>query len=283
MSDKADDVMYDGEISVRLVAEAKAMTTPNTYGEFAFPDARAVELARRLVAAGPKACAVSVSECHEITEAVLAAYAPGAFPEQARKILTAMADQLEEAERQISRLSKVVTRAIEVAVDTALGEVARQQGGIAGNIGVEARGSGVSAALGLVTGAAALEVRQGTIDEFGEDSPVKAFPDLGSLSRPCPVCYEAALDAPGHCPRCGEIRLFEVRQPRSIRATYSREVWARSAEEALRIVEKGTAWPESYDESQQSVERGAYAVKDVTATGVMRMDGGFDDPPASTS
>lgn len=36
------------------------------------PDPRAVELAHRLVAPGPKACAVSASECHEIAHALLA-------------------------------------------------------------------------------------------------------------------------------------------------------------------------------------------------------------------
>jgi hypothetical protein len=42
--------------------------------EMDLPDARACELARRLVAPGPKAHAVSASETHEVTRAVLAAY-----------------------------------------------------------------------------------------------------------------------------------------------------------------------------------------------------------------
>jgi hypothetical protein len=41
--------------------------------------------------------------------------------------------------------SDVAMRAVQVAVDAALGEVARQQGGITDPIGREARGAGIAA------------------------------------------------------------------------------------------------------------------------------------------
>jgi hypothetical protein len=87
---------YDPEITASLVTEARLLvTTPN--GAFSAPDLRAVDLAIRLVAPGPKACAVSASECHEIAEAVIAAYDQGAFPIRAHKVITALVDQLEAA------------------------------------------------------------------------------------------------------------------------------------------------------------------------------------------
>lgn len=99
--------------------------------------------------------------------------------------------------------------------------------------------------------------------------------------RPCPIdSCTATLDAPGHCPSCGTLRLFEVKQPRVIRAIYSRQIWARSESEALALAEQGTAWPSSYDESRESVECGEWTSEDVTATGYMRNEGGFDDEDA---
>lgn len=95
--------------------------------------------------------------------------------------------------------------------------------------------------------------------------------------RRCPVCRAAMLDAPGHCPTCGTIRLFKVQQPRLIHATYEREVWALDAEQATRIAEEGTAWPQSYDERRESVECGDWSAEDVTGTGILRDEGGYDD------
>ena len=105
--------------------------------------------------------------------------------------------------------------------------------------------------------------------------------DMRSRGMPCPMrdgeqCT-SILDAPGHCPSCGTIRLFEITQPRTIEATYERQLWARDAEEAIRIAEQGTAWPESYDESRRSIKRGAFSAEDVTETGYMRTEGGFTD------
>lgn len=96
--------------------------------------------------------------------------------------------------------------------------------------------------------------------------------------RPCPVCRTAMLTAPGQCPSCGPIRLFEVRQPRVIHATYTRQIWSTSTDRAISEAECGTAWPQSYDESRESVECGEFTAKDVTDTGYMRMGGGFEDP-----
>jgi uncharacterized Zn finger protein (UPF0148 family) len=97
----------------------------------------------------------------------------------------------------------------------------------------------------------------------------------------CPVCETAKLDAPGHCPACGTIRLFKVEQPRVIRATYERKVWARNAEQAIQVAEQGTAWPASYDERRDAVEQGEWRAKDVTETGVFREDGGYADAEES--
>lgn len=52
-----------------------AMTNEANEGLSAI-DPRAHELAYRLMAPGPKACAVSESECHEIAEYMLAVYGP---------------------------------------------------------------------------------------------------------------------------------------------------------------------------------------------------------------
>ncbi len=93
----------------------------------------------------------------------------------------------------------------------------------------------------------------------------------------CPVCDAARLVAPGHCPACCPIRLFEVKQQRVIRVTYKRQIWARDAEQAVAVAEQGTAWPQSYDESREGVERGAWTTEDVTATGYARSDGGYTD------
>lgn len=87
---------YDPELSASLVTKAKALVaTPDR--AFSFPDMRAVDLAIRLVAPGPKACGVSASDCHEITKAVIAAYGRDAFPIKACEAITALADQLEAA------------------------------------------------------------------------------------------------------------------------------------------------------------------------------------------
>jgi hypothetical protein len=87
---------YDPEITASLVTKARLLiATPD--GAFSAPDMRAVDLAIRLVAPGPKACAVSASECHEITEAIIAAYDRGTFPIKAHETITALVDQLEAA------------------------------------------------------------------------------------------------------------------------------------------------------------------------------------------
>lgn len=95
---------------------------------------------------------------------------------------------------------------------------------------------------------------------------------------PCPRCGHMTLDAPGHCPSCGTIRLFEVSEPRQIRATYRRQIWAVDEGEALKRHAEGTAWPSSYDEDREEVICGQASVSDVTETGSMRGDGGFEDP-----
>ena len=99
------DKKYDPELSASLVARARELVaTPDEV--FSAPNMRAVDLAIRLVARGPKACAVSASECHEITEAVIAAYDRGAFPVLAQAALSALADQLEAAAGEVKELSK---------------------------------------------------------------------------------------------------------------------------------------------------------------------------------
>jgi hypothetical protein len=87
---------YDPEITASLVTKARLLVaTPD--GAFSAPDVRAVDLAIRLVAPGPKACAVSASECQEITKAVIAAYDRSSFPIKAHEAITALVDQLESA------------------------------------------------------------------------------------------------------------------------------------------------------------------------------------------
>lgn len=96
---------YDPEITASLVTKARLLiATPD--GAFSAPDMRAVDLAIRLVAPGPKACAVSASECHEITEAIIAAYDRGTFPIKAHETITALVDQLEAADGAARDASK---------------------------------------------------------------------------------------------------------------------------------------------------------------------------------
>lgn len=102
-------------------------------------------------------------------------------------------------------------------------------------------------------------------------------PALASELPPCPLCYLCRLDGPGHCLDCGTIRLFAVAQPREIKATYRRHIWARDESEALAIFAKGTEWPSSYDEDRESVSSGTTSVSDVTETSHLRTDGGFED------
>ena len=93
----------------------------------------------------------------------------------------------------------------------------------------------------------------------------------------CPVCDQARLIAPGVCKTCGPIRLFNVRQPRTVRVIYERQVWARDSAHAISIVEQGTAWPQAYDEHREKVEVGQYESIDVTETGYLRSEGGFEE------
>ena len=105
---------YDPALSARLVTKAR-MLTANTDGEFPFPDMRAVDLAIRLVAPGPKAAAVSASECHEITKSVIAAYDRDAFPIRACEALTALADQLEALDARSTERDRELTSQLEIA------------------------------------------------------------------------------------------------------------------------------------------------------------------------
>jgi hypothetical protein len=93
----------------RLVSQARLLVADNSDGEFPFPDMRAVDLAIRLVAPGPKACAVSASECHEITKAVIAAYDRDTFPIKARETLINLADQLEAAVAAGAPINELLT------------------------------------------------------------------------------------------------------------------------------------------------------------------------------
>lgn len=105
---------YDPTLSTCLVARARELTA-GTYGEFSFPDMRAVDLAIRLVAPGPKAAAVSASECHEIAEFVIAAYDRDAFPVRARKALITLADQLETLDARSTERDRELTSQLEIA------------------------------------------------------------------------------------------------------------------------------------------------------------------------
>lgn len=97
---------YDPEITASLVTKARLLVaTPD--GAFSAPNMRAVDLAIRLVAPGSKACAVSASECHEITEAVIAAYDRDTFPIKAHKIITVLIDQLEAADSEASKYNEI--------------------------------------------------------------------------------------------------------------------------------------------------------------------------------
>jgi len=100
------DKTYDPEITEHLVTKARLLVAAPD-GAFSAPDMRAVDLAIRLVAPGPKACAVSASECHEITEAVIAAYDRDTFPIKAHKIITALIDQLEAADSEARKYNKI--------------------------------------------------------------------------------------------------------------------------------------------------------------------------------
>lgn len=90
------------------IMKARALIANDADGEFPFPDMRAVDLAVRLVAAGPKACAVSASECHEITENVLTAYDRDAFPVQARSVIGHLVNCLEAALAEIEHTRGLV-------------------------------------------------------------------------------------------------------------------------------------------------------------------------------
>jgi hypothetical protein len=87
-----------------LCREARGLIADNADGEFPFPDMRSVDLAVRLVAPGPKACAVTASECHEITKVVIDAYDRDGFPVRARKIIDVLVSQLEAANAEVERL-----------------------------------------------------------------------------------------------------------------------------------------------------------------------------------
>jgi len=102
-------VKYDPALSASLIAKTRALII-DPDGEFPFPNLRAVDLAIRLVASGPKAAAVSASECHEITKAVIAAYDRDAFPIKAREGLVTLTDQLEAAGVNAQALIKETAR-----------------------------------------------------------------------------------------------------------------------------------------------------------------------------
>ena len=73
-------------VSLSDLKTKRASLTAEAREGLALIDPRACELALRLVAPGPKACAVSASECHEITEYMLAVYgesSPGIVAMQA--------------------------------------------------------------------------------------------------------------------------------------------------------------------------------------------------------
>lgn len=105
---------YDPTLSTHLVARARELTA-GTDGEFPLPDMRAVDLAIRLIAPGPKAAAVSASECHEITESVITAYDRDAFPVRAREALITLADQLETLDARSTEPDRELTSQLEIA------------------------------------------------------------------------------------------------------------------------------------------------------------------------
>lgn len=72
-----------------------------------------------------------------------------------RQILGVGGEQLAEQLEAAERIRDLTMAAIERGVDTALGEVSRQQGAIAPNIGAEARRDGISYGRSLFEGAAA--------------------------------------------------------------------------------------------------------------------------------
>lgn len=94
----------------------------------------------------------------------------------------------------------------------------------------------------------------------------------------CPACYEFAKDelskggdvpipqltAPGVCPKCGPLRLFEVTQPMVQKVLYKREVWAPDAQTAEKIVEHcPTEWPSSYDTTVLHSFDGPYKASEI--------------------
>jgi len=105
---------YNPTLSASLVAKARELAVAPD-GAFPFPDMRAIDLAIRLIAPGPKAAAVSASECHEITEAVITAYDRDAFPARARQALIALADQLEALDERSTEHDRELTRQLEDA------------------------------------------------------------------------------------------------------------------------------------------------------------------------
>jgi hypothetical protein len=84
---------------------------------------------------------------------------------------------------EVERLTNSSTHAIEVAVDAALGEAARQQGGFAGRIGLEARGTGISAGRGLITKPSVAYQEEDEPDELALELALGAVPLLPGASQ----------------------------------------------------------------------------------------------------
>lgn len=97
----------------------------------------------------------------------------------------------------------------------------------------------------------------------------------------CPACTSHhRLQSPGVCPECGPLKFFVVEQPRVRRVVYRRQVWAPDEAAAIRIVECGTAWPDTYDECTLDCTEGDYSAKEETNEQRMKFrkqDVGFPD------